>query len=76
VTSLVFALILQTVTLASQDYRAILILALGFTLFADGCFTAAFIYGRGVARCASVVLMLPTLFVVADFVRRAPYSFS
>jgi len=73
---MVLALILQTITLASEDYRAVLIIALVFALLADGCFIAAFIRGRIVARCASVVLMLPTLFVVADFVRRAPHSFS
>ena len=73
---MVVALILQTITLASQDYRTVLIIALALTLFADGCFVAAFIRGHIVARCASVVLMLPTLFIVADFVRRVPHSFS
>jgi len=73
---MVFALVLQTITLASQDYRAVLIVALALTVVADSCFVAAFIRGRLAARCFSVVLMLPTLFVVADFMRRAPYSFS
>jgi hypothetical protein len=73
---LIVALILQTITLASQDYRTVLIVALVLTLGADSCFVAAFIRGRLAARCASVVLMLPTVFVVADFMRRAPHSFS
>jgi F0F1-type ATP synthase assembly protein I len=68
---MILALVLQTITLASQDYRTILIVALVLTLIADCCFVAAFIRGRLLARCASVVLILPTVFVVADFVRRA-----
>ena len=73
---MIVALILQTITLASQDYRTLLIVALVLTLIADSCFVAAFIHGRLAARCASIVLMLPTVFVVADFIRRAPHSFS
>jgi len=73
---MIVALILQTITLASQDYRTVLIVSLVFTLIADGCFAAAFIRGRPTVRCISAVLMLPTMFVVADFMRRAPHSFS
>ena len=73
---MILALVLQTITLASRDYRAVLVIALALTLVADSCFVAAFIRGRLAARCVSVVLMLPTLFVVADFMRRAPHSFS
>ena len=73
---LIVALILQTITLASQDYRSVLVTALALTLVADICFIAAFIRGRLAARCASVVLILPTVFVVADFMRRASHSFS
>ena len=73
---LIVALILQTITLASQDYRTVLIVALVLTLVADCCFVAAFIRGRLAARCMSFVLMLPTVFVIADFMRRAPHSFS
>ena len=73
---MIVGLVLQTITLASQDYRAVLIAALALTLVADSCFVAAFIRGRLAARCASVVLILPTAFVVSDFMRRAPHSFS
>ena len=73
---MILALVLQTITLASRDYRAVLVIALALTLVADSCFVAAFIRGRLAARCVSVVLMLPTVFVVADFMRRAPHSFS
>ena len=72
---MVFALILQNITLASEEYRTVLIVALLLTLAADICFATAFVRGSLAARCASVVLMLPTLFVVADFLRRAPHSF-
>ena len=73
---MILALVLQTITLASQDYRTVLITALALTFVADSFFVAAFIHGRLIARCASVVLILPTAFVVADFLRRAPHSFS
>jgi hypothetical protein len=73
---MVVALALQNVTLVSQDYRTVLIIALALTVLADSCFIAAFVRGGLAARCASVGLMLPTLFVVADFMRRAPHSFS
>jgi len=75
VTLMTLALVLQTVTLASGDYRIILLVALALTLVADGCFIAAFVRGRLGVRCLSVLLMLPTVFVVADFMRRAPHSF-
>lgn len=70
------ALLLQTVTLASQRYGSVLIAALVLTIIADCCFVAAFMRGRLAIRCISVALMLPTVFVVADFMRRAPHSFS
>jgi hypothetical protein len=66
---MILALVLQTITLASGDYDAVLITAIALTVAADSCFLAAFIRGRLAARFASVVLMLPTMFVVADFLR-------
>lgn len=71
----ILALILKSITLAGQHYRTALVTALAFTLTADGCFIATFIRGNYSARCASVVLMLPTVSVVEDFMRRAPGSF-
>lgn len=73
---LLAALTFQNVTLASEDYRTVLIVALVLTFLADCCFIVAFVRGGLAARCASVLLMLPTLFVIADFMRRAPHSFS
>ena len=72
---MILALMLQAITLASQDYRTVLVVALVLTVVADACFVAAFVR-RIAARCASIVLMLPTVFVVADFLRRASHSFS
>jgi apolipoprotein N-acyltransferase len=73
---MILAILLQSITLASQDYRIVLVTALALVLIADGCFLAAFMRGRFVARFASIVLMLPTVFIVADFLRRAPHLFS
>ena len=71
-----FAIALQTITLASQRYGTVLIAALLLTLVADCCFVAAFKRGSLAIRCIIVALMLPTIFVVADFMRRAPHSFA
>lgn len=67
---LVVALFFQTVTLASQRITALVL-----TIVADLCFIQAFRRGGLVIRVFSVLLLLPTLFVVADFIRRAPYLF-
>ena len=72
---LLAALFYQTVTLASQEYAGVLVTALVLTVLADVCFILAFKRGGLVTRCVSVILLLPTLFVVADFLRRAPHSF-
>jgi hypothetical protein len=70
------ALAFQNVTLAGEDYRTVLMVALALIVLADCCFIAAFVRSGPVGRCASVVLMLPTLIVVADVLRRTPHSFS
>jgi hypothetical protein len=72
---LVFALFYQTVTLVSEEYARVLITALVLTLLADICFIVAFRRGGRVAKVLSIILLLPTLFVMADFFRRAPHSF-
>ncbi len=69
------ALFFQTVTLASHRYATVLATALVLTAIADVCFIQAFRRGGVATRCFSVLLLLPTLFVVADFVRRAPHLF-
>lgn len=72
---LLAALFFQTVTLVSGHYASVLITALTLTALADACFVQAFRRGGLAIRCISVLLLLPTLFVVADFIRRAPHSF-
>ena len=67
------ALLFQTITLASGDYRAVLLAGLTFAVIADGCFIAAFIRGGLMVRSASIFLILATAFVLFDFLRRAPY---
>jgi hypothetical protein len=69
------ALALQNITLASGHYAGTLLTALALTAAANACFVMAFRRGGIAIRIASVLLMLPTLFVVADFIRRAPYLF-
>jgi len=72
---LLVALICQNITLASQRYEGVLITALVLTAIADCCFIEGFRRGDLFTRCCSVVLLLPTIFVVADFARRAPGLF-
>ena len=67
---LLIALFLQTVTLASERYLNTLLLALVFTVLADVCFIYAFRRGGIFARGLSIVCLLPTLFVISDFLRR------
>jgi hypothetical protein len=69
------ALFFQNVTVAGGRYAGVLIIALLLTTIADVCFIQAFRRGGLTARCFSVLLLLPTLFVVADFIRRALYVF-
>jgi len=72
---MVVALLLQNVTLAGGRYGVTLLAALGLAAAADACFVGVAWRGRGGWRVAAVVGALPTLFVVADFVRRAPDAF-
>lgn len=69
------AIVCQTITLASGEYAAVLITALTLTALADGCFIQTLRCGGLMLRCLSTILLLPTLFVVADFIQRVPYLF-
>ena len=64
------ALFLQTVTQSSGRYLNTLLAALVFTALADACFISALRRGGVFARCLSILFLLPTLFVVSDFLRR------
>jgi hypothetical protein len=70
------ALALQTVTLASGDYAAVLLIALGLTAVADACLIAVAWNSGTWLRVISIVFILPTLFIVEDFTRRAPFVYS
>lgn len=72
---LLVALFFQTVTVTGERYTGVLVTALLLTTTADICFVQAFRRGGVAVRVFSVLLLLPTLFVVADFVRRAPHVF-
>ena len=67
---LLVALFLQTVTLVSGRYLNTLLTALVFTALADACFIYAFRRSGIFARALSIVCLLPTLFVISDFVHR------
>jgi drug/metabolite transporter (DMT)-like permease len=73
---LLIALFFQTVTTTGGSYTAVLIIALALTALADACFIYAFRRGGVFARSLSMLCLLPTLFVVADLLRRAPYLFT
>jgi hypothetical protein len=49
--------------------------AIALTLVADACFAAVVWHGPTTWRLAALAAMLPTLYVVADLLRRAPHSF-
>ena len=72
---LLVALFFQTVTVARGGYVGVLSIALLLTIVADLCFIQAFRRGGLLTRCFTVLLLLPTLFVVADLIRRGPYLF-
>ena len=72
---MLIALFEQNITLASQRYGPTLLKALAFTAAADICFGLLIWKGGRVWRLAAGVMTLPTLLVVADFLRRAPGAF-
>jgi hypothetical protein len=70
-----FAVGLALTPLATGDYRGMLLMALGLTL--PGVSLSLRVIRRGETSWGkiAVLLMLPTLFVIWDFVRRAPAAF-
>ena len=73
---LLVALSLQVVTLAGGSYAPILLSALLLVALADACFVYSFLRAGIIVRFLSVFCLLPTLFILFDFVRRAPYVFT
>lgn len=69
------ALVLQSITLASEHYELVLMMALLLTGLADWCFIKAFVRGGWLTKIASVALLTATAYIIGDFVRRAPALF-
>jgi hypothetical protein len=75
VAAMLCALFFQNVTLAGSSYWEVLVIALALTVFADACLAMVVWRGPNSLRLLALVAMGPTLFVLADFIRRAPYAF-
>ena len=72
---MLMAFFCQNITLASQDYRIILLVALACMSIADVCFAGA-AYRGGSLRFIAILMASPSLFIIWDFLRRAPYAFA
>lgn len=70
---MLLALLYQNVTVAGGNYRMELLLALGGMVIADLCCALVLLRG-GKLRWAAAVIALPSLFIILDFMRRAPYA--
>jgi hypothetical protein len=68
------ALVCQTITIGGGDYRVVLLVALGGMVVADVC-CAVMIWRGDVVRLVPVVIALPSLYIVWEFLRRAPGTF-
>lgn len=71
---MLLALLFQTVTLATGDYRPILITSLALMVVADVCCLVVYLRG-GRARLVAALIPAPSLFIVLDFLLRAPFAF-
>jgi hypothetical protein len=63
-----------SITLASQDYRAILVVGIACLIIADSCCILAFLSGEPY-RWIALVIALPSLLVVNELWRRLPPAF-
>ena len=75
IVAMLAALFFQNVTLASNSYGVTLILAAALTATADLCLAVVAWRGSPAFRLVALAAMLPTIFVVADLIRRAPHAF-
>jgi hypothetical protein len=69
------ALLLQHITLAGGSYAPILLTALALTPAADACLLPVAIHATRTWRIAAALTMLPTLYILHDFLRRASHTF-
>ena len=72
---MLIAIVMQNVTLAGGRYGRVLVMALAFTVAADVCFGVVAWKGGVGWRLLAGAMMLPTIYVVADFLRRQPRAF-
>jgi hypothetical protein len=70
--SMMAALVCQNMTLTSQDYRGVLLAVVVCTGIALACCAPVFRRG-GVARWGAVIIALPSIFIIFDLLRRAPF---
>ena len=68
------ALFCVFVTVARGGYREVLLVALVGSVITGACCTVVIARG-GWVRWAAVILVLPVLFIVDEFIRRAPAAF-
>jgi hypothetical protein len=73
---MLIALACSNVTIARGGYAGVLTAAIVCAALAVLCLAVPVARGPLGWRVAGVVLALPALFVVADFIRRAPHAFS
>ena len=67
------SLFYENVDLSSQDYRGVLLKALVAMMVAD-LLCLHHLFRGGGARRVAVLIALPSLFVLWDLARRAPYA--
>jgi hypothetical protein len=65
----------ESIDLASQNYRASLATSLGTMIVAD-ILCVPSVFSRSRERWIAVLIAMPSLFILWDFARRAPYVFS
>jgi len=70
------AFALDNITLANSDYRGTFIVAAVLVVIADSCLVVGARYANVAVRAMGLVLMLPTIPIVVDLLRRGSYVFS
>jgi len=72
---MLIALVCSNVTLARGSYAGVLLTAMACGLVALACLAVPIVRGPMGWRVIAVIVALPMLFIVSDFLRRAPYVF-
>ena len=74
-TCMTLALLLQHITLAGGHYAPTLLSALALTAAADACLYPVATQATTPWRIAATLTMLPTLYILQEFLRRTPHTF-